>query len=203
MGWTSEQVAKAFNVSRQKQDEFALISHTRAAKVCRIRNAKSRSLIYGVLFSRCSQAVESGIFTEEIIPIEVRGAVISVDDTVRPGVTMESLAKLKPVFAEDGSTTAGNASGVGDGAALCFLTTRERAEREGWDVIGKYVASAFVGMSLVGFLRLGQSHVDGHRRGATIHGHLPCVCNPEGSRQDRLVKGGYRHLGGEKCLEKK
>lgn len=58
---------------------------------------------------------------------------------------MESLAKLKPVFMEDGSTTAGNASGVGDGAALCILTTRTRAEKEGWEVLGKYVASAFVG----------------------------------------------------------
>ena len=68
-----------------------------------------------------------------------------MDDTVRPGVTIESLAKLKPVFLEDGSTTAGNASGVGDGAALCILTTRARAEQEGWDVVGKSVASAFVG----------------------------------------------------------
>ena len=92
-----------------------------------------------------SQSIQSGIFAEEILPVEIRGAVVSVDDTVRPGVTLESLAKLKPVFAEDGSTTAGNASGVGDGAALCFLTTRDRAEREGWDIVGKYVASTFVG----------------------------------------------------------
>ncbi|KAH9944405.1 thiolase [Epithele typhae] len=123
MGWTSEQVAKAFNVSREKQDEYALISHTRAAK-----------------------AVQSGTFSEEILPLEIRGAVISVDDTVRPGVTLDSLSKLKPVFGENGSTTAGNASGVGDGAALCFLTTRERAEREDWDIVGKYVASTFVGV---------------------------------------------------------
>ena len=92
-----------------------------------------------------SQSIATGIFAEEIIPVEIRGAVISVDDTVRPGVTMESLQKLKPVFAEDGSTTAGNASGVGDGAALCLLTTRERAEKEGWDIIGKYVTGTFVG----------------------------------------------------------
>ncbi|TFK89775.1 thiolase [Polyporus arcularius HHB13444] len=123
MGWTSEMVARAYNVSREKQDEYALISHTRAAK-----------------------SVQSGIFAEEILPVEIRGAVISVDDTVRPGVTLESLAKLKPAFLEDGASTAGNSSGVGDGAALAILTTRSRAEKEGWDIVGKYVASAFVGV---------------------------------------------------------
>ncbi|KAI0365223.1 thiolase [Pilatotrama ljubarskyi] len=123
MGWTSEMVARAYNVPRRKQDEYALISHTRAAK-----------------------AMKSGIFSEEIIPVEIRGTVISVDDTVRPGVTLESLASLKPAFMEDGASTAGNSSGVGDGAALCILTTRARAEREGWEVLGKYVASAFVGV---------------------------------------------------------
>nr|VWO96786.1 Fox3p [Ganoderma boninense] len=123
MGWTSEMVARAYNVSRQKQDEYALISHTRASK-----------------------AVSEGTFKDEILPVELRGAVVSVDDTVRPGVTHESLAKLKPVFLEDGASTAGNSSGVGDGAALCILTSRARAEKEGWDVVGKYVASAFVGV---------------------------------------------------------
>ncbi|KAM5535440.1 hypothetical protein V8D89_010962 [Ganoderma adspersum] len=123
MGWTSEMVARAYNVPRQKQDEYALISHTRASK-----------------------AVSEGIFADEILPVELRGAVVSVDDTVRPGVTLESLAKLKPVFLEDGASTAGNSSGVGDGAALCILTTRARAEKEGWGIIGKYVASAFVGV---------------------------------------------------------
>ncbi|RPD62965.1 thiolase [Lentinus tigrinus ALCF2SS1-6] len=123
MGWTSEMVARAYNVPRQKQDDYALISHTRASK-----------------------SLESGIFAEEILPVELRGAVISVDDTVRPGVTLESLAKLKPVFLEDGASTAGNSSGVGDGAALAILTTRLRAEKEGWDIVGKYVASAFVGV---------------------------------------------------------
>ncbi|KAI0662801.1 thiolase [Cubamyces menziesii] len=123
MGWTSEMVARAYNVPRQKQDEYALISHTRAAK-----------------------AVQAGIFSEEIIPVEIRGAVISVDDTVRPGVTLESLAGLKPAFMEDGASTAGNSSGIGDGAALCILTTRSRAELEGWEVLGKYVTSAFVGV---------------------------------------------------------
>ncbi|KIJ21716.1 acetyl-CoA C-acyltransferase [Paxillus involutus ATCC 200175] len=125
MGWTSEMVAQTYKVSRSKQDEYALVSHTRAG-----------------------EALAKGVFAEEIIPIEVRGTVISVDDTIRPGVTMESLSALKPVFPDWGeaSTTAGNASGIGDGAALCILTTRERALAEGMQILGKWVGSAVVGV---------------------------------------------------------
>ena len=98
-------------------------------------------------FSSSTQASSNGIFAEEIIPIELKGQVFSVDDTIRPNVTLESLASLKPVFPEWGeaSTTAGNASGVGDGAALCILTTREHAEKEGMEVLGKFVGSTVVG----------------------------------------------------------
>ncbi|KAK7058941.1 hypothetical protein VNI00_001565 [Paramarasmius palmivorus] len=125
MGWTSEMVAETYKVSREKQDEYALISHTRA-----------------------NEAKASGIFSEEILPINIRGTTISIDDTIRPGVTKESLAGLKAVFPNWGpaTTTAGNASGVGDGAALCILTTRERAEREGMQILGKWVASSVVGV---------------------------------------------------------
>ncbi|KAI0257640.1 3-ketoacyl-CoA thiolase [Lactifluus subvellereus] len=125
MGWTSEMVAQAYNISRQKQDEYALISHARAAK-----------------------ALADGVFAEEILPIELRGSVISVDDTVRPNVSAEGLAALKPSFPEWGnaSTTAGNASGVGDGAALCILTTRARAEAAGFDILAKFVGTAVVGV---------------------------------------------------------
>lgn len=74
---------------------------------------------------------------------------LSVDDTIRPGVTLEGLTALKPAFPQWGeaSTTAGNASGVGDGAGLCILTTRARAEAEGMEVLGKYVTSTVVGQS--------------------------------------------------------
>ncbi|KAI0304968.1 3-ketoacyl-CoA thiolase [Russula brevipes] len=125
MGWTSEMVAQAFDVSRRKQDEYALISHTRAAK-----------------------ALADGVFAEEILPVELRGTVVSVDDTVRPNVSAEGLAALRPSFPEWGnaSTTAGNASGVGDGAALCILTTRARAKAEGYDVLAKFVGTAIVGV---------------------------------------------------------
>ncbi|CCM01956.1 uncharacterized protein FIBRA_04029 [Fibroporia radiculosa] len=125
MGWTSEMVAQVYNISRAKQDEYAFISHSRAEK-----------------------ATASGIFSEEIAPIEIRGTVISTDDTVRMGTTAEGLAKLKPSFPNWGesSTTAGNASGLGDGAALCIMTTRANAEKEGLEILGKYVTSSFVGV---------------------------------------------------------
>jgi acetyl-CoA acetyltransferase len=93
--------------------------------------------------------VTKGIFADEIIPVELKGAVVSVDDTIRPGVTAASLASLKPVFPNWGpaSTTAGNASGVGDGAAICILTTRDRAEKEGMEILAKWVGSSVVGRS--------------------------------------------------------
>ena len=101
-----------------------------------------------------SQALNAGKFTSEIIPIDIDGRIISIDDTVRPGVTASSLSSLKPVFPQWGpgenlgeaTTTAGNASGVGDGAALCILTTRSRAQKEGWDVLGRWVWSSIVGV---------------------------------------------------------
>ena len=88
------------------------------------------------------------MFVDEIIPVTLRGKVISVDDTIRPGVTSESLSGLKPAFPSWGeaSTTAGNASGVGDGAGLCILTTREQAQRENMPILGKWVGAAVVGL---------------------------------------------------------
>jgi acetyl-CoA acetyltransferase len=157
MGWTSEMVAQTYNISRQKQDEYALISHSRAAKVCLVLLPLTLSffvLFYPVLApadtdqKHVAQALANGVFAEEILPIELRGTVVSEDDTVRPNVSAEGLAALKPSFPEWGgaSTTAGNASGVGDGAALCILTTRARAEAEGYNVIAKFVGTAVVGV---------------------------------------------------------
>lgn len=131
-------VAQTYNIPREKQDEYALISHTRAAR-----------------------AVTQNIFANEIIPIRVRASpssdgetiVVSQDDTVRPGVTLDSLAKLKPVFPQwgDAYTTAGNASGVGDGAAIAVLTTRQRADREGWKIAAKWGGCAVVGTQVLSY----------------------------------------------------
>jgi acetyl-CoA acetyltransferase len=117
-------VAETYNISRQKQDEYALVSHTRA-----------------------SRASKAGIFADEIIPIRIGETVISEDDTIRSGVTAESLEKLAPVFPDWGnaSTTAGNASGIGDGAAIAILTTRETAEKEGWEIVAKWGGCSVVG----------------------------------------------------------
>ncbi|KAL1672108.1 Thiolase, N-terminal domain-containing protein [Schizophyllum commune] len=125
MGWTSEMVAQTYSISRQTQDAYALTSHTRAAS-----------------------ALARGLFQHEILPVEIRGQTISVDDTIRAGVTLDSLAALRPAFPDWGaaSTTAGNASGVGDGAGLVVMMRRDRAEREGFPVVGKWVGSAVVGV---------------------------------------------------------
>jgi acetyl-CoA acetyltransferase len=73
---------------------------------------------------------------------------VTTDDTIRPGVTLEKLRSLKPAFPQwaPSTTTAGNASGIGDGAGLCILTTRENAEKEGMPIIGKWVGSTVVGV---------------------------------------------------------
>ena len=89
-------------------------------------------------------------FRHEIVPIEIKGKVLSLDDTIRSNVSAESLASLKSVFPNWGeaSTTAGNASGVGDGAAICVMTTRDSAKKAGMEPIAKWVGSTVVGKSL-------------------------------------------------------
>jgi len=133
MGITSENVADDYKISRQVQDEFA---------------AKS--------FQKAAAANKAGKFKAEIIPITTKfidpktgkesEIVVDQDDGIRDGVTAESLAKLKPAFTKDGSTHAGNASQVSDGAAAVLLTRRSFARRLGLPVIGKYVASATIGV---------------------------------------------------------
>ncbi|KZT21138.1 acetyl-CoA acetyl transferase [Neolentinus lepideus HHB14362 ss-1] len=133
MGITSENVAKEYNISRAAQDAFAAHS-----------------------FQKAAAAQKAGKFTAEIVPVavkwvdpktqEVREIVVDADDGIRDGVTAESLGKLKPAFSKDGSTHAGNASQVSDGAAAVLLARRSAAARLGLPVLGKYVASAVVGV---------------------------------------------------------
>ncbi|KAJ7273411.1 acetyl-CoA acetyl transferase [Mycena rebaudengoi] len=133
MGITSENVASDYNISREKQDAFAAHSFQKAAK-----------------------AQKEGRFKAEILPIEVtwvdpkteeeKKIVVDFDDGVRDGVTKESLAKLKPAFSKDGSTHAGNASQVSDGAAAVLLARRSVAKKLGLPIIGKYVAAATIGV---------------------------------------------------------
>jgi acetyl-CoA C-acetyltransferase len=127
MGVTAENVAEKWGISREDQDAFAVESHRRA-----------------------ETAITEGYFKEQIVPIEVKvkGGTSSfdTDEHVRPGMTIESLAKLKPAFARDGSVTAGNASGVNDAAAAVVLMDREAAEARGLQPMGRLVAYAHAGV---------------------------------------------------------
>jgi acetyl-CoA acyltransferase 1 len=133
MGITSENVAADFGVSRERQDDFA---------------AKS--------FQKAAAAQKAGKFKNEILPIKVKWTdpktekekevVVDADDGIRDGVTAQSLAKLKPVFSKTGSTHAGNASQISDGAAAVLLARRSVAKRLGLPIVGKFVSAAVVGV---------------------------------------------------------
>ena len=117
MGASTERLNPRFAVSRQDQDAAAARSHQRAAA-----------------------ARDAGRFAAEIAPVAVpqrRGEplIVDTDEGIRADTTVDTLAGLRPAFAKDGSITAGNASQISDGAAAVVLTTRERAEREGWSVM--------------------------------------------------------------------
>jgi acetyl-CoA acyltransferase 1 len=133
MGLTSENVASDYSLSRDVQDKFAAHS-----------------------FQKAAAAQAAGKFRDEIVPVRVsftdpktektETKVVDSDDGVRAGVTAESLAKLKPAFSATGSTHAGNASQVSDGAAAVVLARRSVAVRLGLPIIGKYITSAVVGV---------------------------------------------------------
>ena len=132
MGVLSEQMAKDRKISRADQDKFAASSYQKAIA-----------------------AQKQGLFDNEIVPLKVKFTdpkteeeseiTVSRDDGVRE-VTVESLGKIKPAFAKDGSIHAGNASQISDGAAAVLLMKRSTAERLGQKVLGKYVAASVVGV---------------------------------------------------------
>jgi len=132
MGITSENVAKEFGVSREKQDHFSALSHQKAAA-----------------------AWKNGWNKNEVIPVQTKitdkegnqkVVTISVDDGIRPETTFESLSKLRPAFSKDGFTTAGNASQVSDGAAAVLLMKRSKAQQLGLPIQGKFVSFATAGV---------------------------------------------------------
>ncbi len=138
MGMTAENVAERCNVSREAQDEWALISQTRAVA-----------------------AVQSGHFDKEIVPVTVPAhtetdkegnevdlpeTIVSRDDGPRPGTTLEGLAALKPVFKEDGTVTAGNACPLNDGAAALLIMSDEKASELGCKPRARIVASSVAGL---------------------------------------------------------
>jgi acetyl-CoA acyltransferase 1 len=109
MGVTSDNVVKKYGLTRSNLDRFAMESHQKAAR-----------------------AQSEGRFRNEIVPV----AGVTEDDGIRPQTSMEILSKLKPVFSENGKTTAGNSSQTTDGAAACLLMTRAEAQRRGLPILG-------------------------------------------------------------------
>jgi acetyl-CoA C-acetyltransferase len=128
MGITAENVAKEFEVSREDQDEFSVRSQQRAG-----------------------EAIASGAFKREILPVTVKNkkgeVVVDTDEHPRPDTTLEKLAALRPAFDKDGGVTAGNASGINDGAAATVVASASRAEAEGWKAIAKIRGYASVGVA--------------------------------------------------------
>ena len=136
MGLTAERVAKEWNVSRQDQDEFALRSHQKAAA-----------------------AVDAGKFREEIVPVKIEEVVVGpdgkpgrtetvfeTDEHLRRDTTLEGLAKLKPVFMDGGTVTAGNSSPLSDGAAAVLIMERSIAEKMGLKPLARFVGFGVAGV---------------------------------------------------------
>jgi acetyl-CoA acetyltransferase family protein len=127
MAQTSNNLARDYGISREEQDQFAIRSQQRAG-----------------------EAWKSCRMSEEVVPVEVgkgkRAKVIDRDDHMRPETTMEDLAGLPTAFDKDGFVTAGNASGIVDGAAMMILTTAERAKERGWKTLGRLVSWSVVGV---------------------------------------------------------
>jgi acetyl-CoA C-acetyltransferase len=128
MGITAEEVASRYGISRADQDAFAAESQRRAV-----------------------QAIQNGSFRPEIVPVPIpqkKGDPIAMDtdEYPRPGTTAEKLAALKPAFKKDGTVTAGNASGINDGAAAVVVTTGEKARQVGTPPLGRILAYASTGV---------------------------------------------------------
>lgn len=124
MGETAEEVAERYGVSRERQDAFALRSHQRA-----------------------TDARKNGHFDAELLPVELPdGVVVDRDECVREDTSLDKLSRLKPVFRNGGTVTAGNASPMNDGAAGVLLVSEEALNELGLESLGRYVAGASAGV---------------------------------------------------------
>jgi acetyl-CoA acyltransferase 2 len=127
MAGTAENLARKFEVSREEQDKYALRSQ-----------------------QETKRATDAGYFAEEIVPVEVKGrkgsVQVSVDDHPRPETTLEGLAKLRPAFSQDGFVTAGNASGIVDGAAALVIAGEEFVKQRDLKPMGRIVSWAYAGV---------------------------------------------------------
>ena len=127
MGITAENVAEQWVLTREQLDEFAASSQQKA----------------------CA-AIESGRFKDEIVPVEVKQkkstVIVDTDEGPRPGTTAESISKLRPAFKKDGIVTAGNASGINDGAAAIVVMSEEKAKELGVKPMATWVSGALGGV---------------------------------------------------------
>ena len=127
MGQTAENVANQWQISRDMQDAFALASQNKA-----------------------EAAQKAGRFVDEIVPFVIKGrkgdVTVDADEYIRHGATLESMSKLRPAFAKDGSVTAANASGLNDGAAAVLLMSSDEAERRGLTPLARIASYATAGL---------------------------------------------------------
>jgi acetyl-CoA C-acetyltransferase len=128
MGETAERLAEKYEISRKEQDEFSFQSQMKAKK-----------------------AIEEGKFKDEIIPVKVKDrkgkeTLVTTDEHPRPDTTLEKLAKLSPVFKEGGTVTAGNSSGLTDGAAALVLTTESHAKEMGLTPLAEILGASSAGV---------------------------------------------------------
>jgi acetyl-CoA C-acetyltransferase len=127
MGTTAENVASAYSITREEQDAFAAASQQKA-----------------------EAAQSAGRFVDEIVPVVVKNrrgdTVVDTDEYIKPGTTAESLATLRPAFSQDGSVTAGNASGLNDGTAALVLMSADEAAKRGITALAKVVSWATSGV---------------------------------------------------------
>ena len=127
MGTTAENVARQWQITREQQDQFAAESQRKAA-----------------------EAQAAGRFEAEIVPVTVKTrkgeVVVDTDEHLKPGTTAEALAKLRPAFAKDGTVTAGNASGINDGASVTVLMSLDEAQKRGLQPLARVVAWATAGV---------------------------------------------------------
>lgn len=134
MGITAENLAEKFSLTREMQDQLALTSQLRAEK-----------------------AQKEGKFVDEIVPVVIStrkgDVVIDKDEFIKTDMTMEKLAKLKPAFKKDGTVTAGNASGINDGAAMLVVMSKEKADELGLEPLATIVSYATCGVdpSIMGY----------------------------------------------------
>ena len=127
MGITAENICEQWGLTREELDHFAMVSQNKA-----------------------EAAIAAGAFKDEIVPVEVKGkkgsVIVDTDEGPRAGTTMETLGKLRPAFKKDGIVTAGNSSGINDGAAAVVVMSEEKAKELGVTPMATWVAGALAGV---------------------------------------------------------